>query len=599
MNKRYFELLAKQFPDAKSIVTEIMNLHRILSLPKGTEYFMSDIHGEYEKFGYILNNCSGVIQDTIEDIFKELSLQEQTELCLLIYIPQETLSTIQQNQIDQFCQVNLLRLVQLARYLSAKYTRSRVRKYFPKEYAYILDELLSGFQTEEMIKTLIHIDKCCSFLIAMCDLIKRLAVSHLHILGDLYDRGARGDKVVDMLQTYHSVDIQWGNHDILIIGAAAGNLCCIAMVVLNAFKYKHLEMLENGYGICLRHVFNNSQVLYPELSDMEACYKTMAILMFKLEGQLIIEYPEYQLDDKLYLDKIKGNQLYLNHHSYPLKDSYFPTIDSNNPYHLCETEKIIIENLQESFMESQKLHNHVQFLLERGSVYHISNNILLYHGCIPLDFCGRFITVEFNHQKYQGKAYLDFIDRMIRKGYHQREKYAVDFYWYLWCGRLSPLCGRNLKQFIRMFVDDGKLGIEESNAYYMHLDNEDICDMILKEFSIKKGHIVNGHTPVKIKEGQSPIKAQGKMLIIDGGFSPQYYHETGNSGYTLISDSTSLRLRSHCHEISWQTTLKDQIIESYSPSLYIKDCDTGHILEQQIKDLLYLLEAYRQGEKKA
>lgn len=367
------------------------------------------------------------------------------------------------------------------------------------------------------------------------------------------------------------------------------------MVVLNAFKYDSLEMIENGYGISLKKVFQEARSLYPDMSMIAACKKLMAIIMFKLEGQIIMAHPEYQLNDKLYLDKIINNKIKINNHLYSLNDSDFKTIDPACPYQLNDIETEIIQELNKNFKNSPKLHNHIKFLLNNGSVYKICNHNLLFHGCIPLDFYGNFIPVDLGNQKLAGKKYFDYLDRKIRSGYFEKDKDAIDLYWFLWSGRLSPFCGRDLKHFIRMFVDDPKLGKERSNAYYMYLNDENVCMKILKEFSINNGHIINGHTPVKIKDGQSPVKANGKLVVIDGGFSPQYYNQTGNSGYTLISDSYGLMLRSHCHEITWQTTLKDELIEKYSKRLLIKDCDNGKRIMERIKDLELLLQAYRDG----
>lgn len=595
---RYLNLLANNYPTKEAVIEEIINLKMILSMPKGTEYFISDIHGEDVKFRRILNNCSGVIQDKIETIFKDLSKEKQAALKMLIYEPEKTIISIDK---AEYYHENLIYLVILAKELSAKYTRSKLKKMFNQRYDYLLDELLNGQNIKdenqylEIIEILSTVDKCGSFLIELCNLIKKLAVDTLHILGDLYDRGPRGDKVVEMLKEYHSVDIQWGNHDILMIGAAAGNLCCMAMVVLNAFKYDGLEMLENGYGISLKNVFKAAQILYPDLSTRKACQKVMAIIMFKLEGQIILKHPEYQLDDKLYLDKIKEDKIRINDQEYLLKDTDFPTVDGNDPYQLNELEKDLIQDLEKRFKHSERLHDHTKFLLNHGSVYKICNNNLLFHGCIPLDFKGQFITINLNKKDLKGKEYLDYLDHQVRMGYLENNENAIDLYWFLWSGRLSPFCGRDLKHFIRMFVDDKQLEIEKSNAYYGYLDDENVCTMILNEFSLTDGHIINGHTPVKIKDGQSPSKANGKLLVIDGGFSPKYYNQTGNSGYTLISDSYGLVLRSHCHEISWQTTLKDEVIEKYTHRLLIRDCDNGKEISQTLIELEMLLQAYRNG----
>lgn len=595
---RYLNLLANNYPTKEVVIEEIINLKMILSMPKGTEYFISDIHGEDVKFRRILNNCSGVIQDKIETIFKDLSKEKQTALKMLIYEPEKTIISIDK---AEYYHENLIYLVILAKELSAKYTRSRLKRMFNQSYSYLLDELLNGqnFKDEqqylEIIEILSTVDKCGSFLIELCNLIKKLAVDTLHILGDLYDRGPRGDKVVEMLKEYHSVDIQWGNHDVLMIGAAANNLCCMAMVVLNAFKYDSLEMLENGYGISLKNVFKTAQIIYPNLPIKKACQKLMAIIMFKLEGQLIIKHPEYQLNDKLYLDKIIGDKIIIDDQEYLLKDAFLPTIDSNDPYQLNELETALVQDLDTRFKHSEKLHNHIKFLLNHGSIYKISNNNLLFHGCIPLDFKGQFVEVKLNNQVLKGKGYLDYLEHQVRMGYLEKNQAAIDLYWFLWSGRLSPFCGRDLKHFIRMFVADESLGIEKSNAYYGYLNDEQVCQMILNEFSLTTGHIINGHTPVKIKDGQSPVKANGKLLVIDGGFSPKYYDQTGNSGYTLISDSYGMVLRSHCHEISWQTTLKDEVIEKYSHRLLIRDCDNGKDIIQTLKELELLLQAYRDG----
>ena len=558
-DERYLELLAEKYPTEQAVSREIINLTAILSLPKGTEHFMSDLHGEYEAFCHILNNCSGVIREKVDLLFGEtLSDFDREEICTLIYYPVEKLELVRKEgkNNEEWYRATLGELIDIARLLSSKYTRSKVRKAMPKEYAYILDELIHVQKDEDdnqvvyhrnILDTLLELDNADEFIEVLAGLIKRLAVDHLHIVGDIFDRGACADRIMDLLMQYHSLDIEWGNHDILWMGAAAGSKACIATVVRNNLKYNNTKILENSYGISLRNLALFAEKIYPNEEPMKAALKAISVMLFKLEGQVILRNPDYNMTDKLLLHKVNVEKqtVEIDGTEYAIKEEAFPTVnfdsgDMEDIYQLSEEEEQVMEGLRMAFVNSIRLRQHIDFLYQKGSMYRIFNGNLLYHGCVPLDESGNLEGVAFGKKRYHGREYLDYAERIARRAWSKdaRQK-DRDFMWYLWCGRKSPLSGRNIKTFERTYVLDENTWFEQSNPYYKFYHEEKICNMILHEFGLysERSHIINGHTPVRTSKGEHPVRANGKLLVIDGGFCKSYHKTTGIAGYTLIFNS--------------------------------------------------------------
>ena len=610
----YLRLLAKEYPSKEEVIKEIINLKAILKLPKGTEYFISDIHGEAQQFYHILNNCSGIIKEQVGIHFSFLNEKEKSELCFLVYYPKIKISQIKQinNDMKAWYKKHLRYLITLAKILSVQYTRSKVRKLFPEAYSYILDELLHMQKNQEydtesyynsIIESLIEEDECYSFLISVCQLIKKLAVDQLHIVGDLFDRGPRPDDIVDMLMEYHNVDIQWGNHDILWMGAASLNPVCVAGVVFNSIKYHNSQVLEMGYGISLRKLYILAKKIYPDFNQHDAAMNTIAMIMFKLEDQLLSKHPEYQMNDKLYLRKVNGDDIEINHVHYHLDKRLFSSVCKENPNKLTETEKDIIKDLMSSFQNSQRLHKHIDYIYKHGSLYKVQNNNLIYHGCIPLTSTGQLQSVTLGKRVLKGKSYFDFLDREVRKAYYEKNQESIDLMWFLWSSHLSPLCGRNVKYFEHFYIEELKQSYEENDHYYTMIKNEQVVDMILEEFGIKEGSIINGHIPIKVVQGESPIRCNGKVVIIDGGFCKAYHEKTGISGYTLIYDSKELSLRMHGgfddlkNAIIYNNDMTSSklMVRSFKQHILIEDCDNGKKIKHDLKKLKELLEAYRDG----
>ena len=617
---KYLRLLSEKYPSIEGVSKEIINLNAILNLPKGTEHFMSDIHGEYEAFYHILNNCSGVIREKINLIFAdELDSAKRRNLCTLVYYPKEKLKMLhEQGQTDeQFYRDIIKNLIKLAGYLSSKYTRSKVRKALPEDFAYIIDELMHAPEGEDIdqqlyhekiIDTIIEIDGADNFICDLCALIKRLAVDHLHIVGDLYDRGERSDEIIDMLMEHHSVDIEWGNHDVLWMGAAAGSDVCISCVLQINIKYNNMSMLENGYGIPLRDLMLFAQKQYPEMETKKATLHAINVIRLKLEGMAIKRHPEYKMDSRLLFEMMDKDKktVTIDGKVYDLKPLNYSTVDADNPYVLSEGEQEVMDGLIYSFKSSEKLQRHIKFLYEKGSIYKCYNQNLLFHGCIPLTRDGEFEEIEFGGKKYKGKAYLDFADACARKAYYGAfDQGNLDFMWYLWGGIKSPLCGRNIKTFERTFMDYEELKNEEKDPYYTLYNDVAIAEKILKEFGLDSplSHIINGHTPIKVGKGEKPIKAGGKVLVIDGGFSRAYQKTTGIAGYTLIYNSRGMRLKDHRPFESIEKVLtENKDIESNSNSVedepfrvMVSDTDQGRAIKENIEDLKLLLYAYKEG----
>lgn len=616
---KYLSLLAEQYPTFQALCTEIINLNAILNLPKGTEHFMSDIHGEYEAFCHILNNCSGVIREKVRLwLGDRLTPQEAAELCTLIYYPQEKLRLLRDAGVttDEWYRETLGQLVYLARQLSSKYTRSKVRKAMPEEYAFILDELLHAQIDEDdnqhlyhqmIVTTLLDIKNGNAIITALAGLIKRLAVDRLHVVGDIFDRGPRADSILDMLMEHHSVDIEWGNHDILWMGAASGSLCCIAAVVRNCLAYHNMQILENGYGIPLRPLALFAEKLYPDLTPEEAALEAISIMMFKLEGQLIQRNPAFGMEDRLLLQRIspEDGTVEMDGRLWPIRPKALPTVDWNNPYALTQEEEAVILELQDAFQHSLRLHSHVEFLYNRGRLYRRYNGNLLFHGCIPLDENGEFLVKHLGNQELSGRALMDYADSMARTAFFTGRQDALDFMWYLWCGDDSPLCGRKIKTFARYFIPDEEAWHEPRNPYYAYYNDEQVCQRMLEAFDLPspESRIINGHTPIRVTHGESPIKAGGRLIVIDGGFCKAYQKATGIAGYTLIANSHGMRIMSHQPFTTLEDALeanRDIRSQSFDFAVYprrqmVRDTDSGKRLQERIDDLLDLLSACRAG----
>ena len=625
-DERYLELLAEKYPTEQAVSREIINLTAILSLPKGTEHFMSDLHGEYEAFCHILNNCSGVIREKVDLLFGEtLSDFDREEICTLIYYPVEKLELVRKEgkNNEEWYRATLGKLIDIARLLSSKYTRSKVRKAMPKEYAYILDELIHVQKDEDdnqvvyhrnILDTLLELDNADEFIEVLAGLIKRLAVDHLHIVGDIFDRGACADRIMDLLMQYHSLDIEWGNHDILWMGAAAGSKACIATVVRNNLKYNNTKILENSYGISLRNLALFAEKIYPDEETMKAALKAISVMLFKLEGQVILRNSDYNMTDKLLLHKVNVEKqtVEIDGTEYAIKEEAFPTVnfdsgDMEDVYQLSEEEEQVLEGLRMAFVNSIRLRQHIDFLYQKGSMYRIFNGNLLYHGCVPLDESGNLEGVAFGKKRYHGREYLDYAERIARRAWSKdaRQK-DRDFMWYLWCGRKSPLSGRNIKTFERTYVLDENTWFEQSNPYYKFYHEEKVCNMILHEFGLysERSHIINGHTPVRTSKGEHPVRANGKLLVIDGGFCKSYHKTTGIAGYTLIFNSHGIRIKSHQPFQSVYAALtenkdiesKSELVETEKERLMVRDTDDGKKIKEDIEGLKMLLRAYRSGD---
>ncbi|HBZ6635971.1 fructose-bisphosphatase class III [Clostridium botulinum] len=641
---KYFRLLAKQYPNIALAATEIINLEAILNLPKGTEHFLSDIHGEYEPFVHVLRNGSGVVKRKIEDLFcKSLLESDIKSLATLIYYPEQKLDIVlkEERNIDDWYKITLNRLIEICRFCSSKYTRSKVRKALPADFSYIIEELLheqfNGIDKEEyydrIITTIIDIGRAKEFIIALSKLIQRMIIDRLHIIGDIYDRGPRPDIIIDTLMEYHSVDIQWGNHDMLWMGAAAGVRTCVANVLRISTRYANLDLVEEIYGINLLPLATFALKYYrddpcesfipkvkeddpaanQEVDLVSKMHKAITILQFKLEKEIIDRRPEFELEERLLLDKIdyeKGT-IILNGTEYKLNDNNFPTIDPKDPYKLTEEESVLIDKLVYSFVNSDKLQKHVRFLFSKGNMYLKFNSNLLFHGCIPLDDEGNLKSMCIQGEEYESKRLLEKFDSLSREGYFEKvgseeKTYGMDIMWYLWTGPVSPLFGKKkMATFERYFIDDEIAHIEQKTGYYKLRDREEMCDMILREFGLdpSESRIINGHVPVKKKNGESPIKANGKMIVIDGGFSKAYQKQTGIAGYTLIYNSYGLQLVSHERFSSTEESIMKEkdilsttlVVEQKLKRKTVEDTDIGKELQVQIKDLKELLLIYRKG----
>ena len=641
---KYARLLSRSFPTIAAASTEIINLEAILNLPKGTEHFLTDIHGEYEAFQHVLKNASGSIKRKVNEIFgSSLREAEKKALCTLIYYPEEKLQLIkyQEEDIEDWYMTTLNQLVRVCQSVSSKYTRSKVRKSLPQDFSYIIQELLHETESDpnkqayfnKIITTIISTGRADDFIIAMCNLIQRLTIDSLHIVGDIYDRGPGAHIIMDTLCNYHNVDIQWGNHDLLWMGAAAGNDSCIANVIRISMRYGNLTTLEEGYSINLlplatfamdtyaddpctmfaaKQKFADKSYTEKTLRLIAQMHKAITVIQFKLEAEIIHHHPEFEMENRLLLDKIdfeKGT-FSMNGKSYEMLDKYFPTIDPKNPYELTTEERELVEKLHYSFINSEKLQKHVRCLYTYGSMYLVCNKNLLFHASLPLNKDGCFKKVRIQDEEYSGKALLDKVDQLVREAYYgedgESHQWALDYIWYLWCGKDSPSFDKDkMATFERYFIADKELHKEEKGMYYKLRDQEDTCNRILAEFGVDEmhSHIINGHVPVKTIKGEQPIKANGKLLVIDGGFSKAYQPETGIAGYTLVYHSRALQLVQHEPFESRQKAIEEGLdiksntflVEFNSQRMMVKDTDKGAILKDQVRDLKKLLAAYRCG----
>jgi fructose-1,6-bisphosphatase-3 len=641
---KYLQLLSEKYPSIQAASTAIINYTAQLQLPKGTEHFLSDIHGENEAFQHVVRNGAGSIWRKIEDMFaNSMSKAERRKLATLIYYPELKTPLMLQSVPDkeEWSRLTLIRLVKFCRSLSAKYRRETVRKLLPAHVSETIEELLYDQEGVEhkaayyqsQIDTIVSTGSTQDFIICLAELIQRLAVERLHIIGDIYDRGPGAHLILDDLMEHHQVDIQWGNHDILWMGAAAGSEACIANVIRFCLRYGNMETLDNGYGISLLPLASFALETYKddacalfipkvsadnsftsqEIRLMSQMQKAMAIIQFKLESQIIKRRPHYQMEDRLLLEKIdyaKGH-ITLDGVDYPLLDSAFPTIDAKAPDVLTIEEQSVIERLKLSFVNSKKLQQHVRFLFSKGSLYLAHDGNLLYHGCIAMNEDGEFKTFNVDGKSFTGKEFLDRVDLVARQGYFATDKpshkqYGMDSMWYLWCAPQSPLFGKDkMATFERYFLADKATHVEKRNPYYTLRDKEEFAVKILKEFGLDPdtGCIINGHVPVKVTKGERPIKANGKLIVIDGGFSKAYQKETGIAGYTLIADSRGLMLAAHqpfestqkavCEELDIDTVT--EIISKYPFRMRVRDTDQGRELQEKIDELGDLLHGYREG----
>ena len=640
----YLEQLAELYPTIGRASTEIINLQSILYLPKGTEHFLSDIHGEYRAFSHVLRNGSGAVRKKIDDVFGHtLSTADKMSLATLIYYPQKKIELVKQQEEDMenWYKITLYRLIEVCKTVSSKYTRSKVRKALPEDYAYVIEELITEKQEvlnkeayyEAIVNTIVELGQTDNFIVALAELIQRLVIDHLHILGDVYDRGPSPDLIMDRLEKYHSFDIQWGNHDMVWMGAATGQLACIASVIRTSIRYGNLDLIEDGYGInmvplatfamdaykddpCERFVLKDSTE--EERSQKETLmnrkmHKAIAIIRFKLEGQLIQKWPQFGMENRCLLHRIdyENKTVEIDGVKYPMLDTNFPTIDPENPYELTPEETEVMERLRTSFIHCEKLQRHVRLMLKRGSMYKIYNGNLLYHGCVPMNEDGSFAKVNVFGKEYSGKALYDVLESYVRKAFfsldkEEREK-GQDMMWYIWTAPNSPLYGRSkMATFERYFLDDKKMHHESKNAYYHLLDKTETADKILHEFGLKDGrvHIINGHVPVERMAGESPVKCNGKLILIDGGFSKTYRRKTGIAGYTLTYNSYGLTLSSHEPFDFSDSAVRDELdivshqeaVEYMDKRILVGDTDYGKRMMIRIDELKELIRAYQSGE---
>ena len=619
---KVLRLMAEKYPTKEIVYEKIVYLKSQLMLPKGTEHFMSDLHGAYDSFFHILNNCSGVIKEKVDYCFGErMTEEEKAEFCTLIYYPREKVEQlIAEGKADAiWYQQNIANLLELTKLMSWKFPASKMRSYIPKRYESVIVELLSTrpeldeaqlYYYKQLIETIVEIGGGTDFIDAFSVLVKRLAVERIHIVGDFFDRGDRPDGILDLLMQHPSVDIQWGNHDVLWMGAALGSEVCIAAVIRNSLRYRNTDVLERGYGISLRPLSTFASRIYPDENPIKAAERAISMMMFKLEGALIKRNPDFCMEDRLLLDKIDFSLSCVtlnNGRRVELDSAYFPTIDDGaDCYELTEEERHIIDDLRSYFLESKALQ--VDYLYERGSMYMCYNGNLLFHGCVPMNEDGSFRTITYRGEEYTGRAWMDFCEEKARAAWNEHTQEGLDFMYFLWCGLPAPTSGRSFTTFERSFISDESTWKEPSDPYFRLIKEEEICEKILAEFGLdpKHGHIINGHVPVKVKKGESPLRANGRAIIIDGGFATPYHSKTGISGYTLIYNSRGLRLLQHQTVANVREALREnrdiesvsQTVELQARSCLVRDTDRGAAIMDEIADLHALLRAYQTGHIK-
>ena len=643
----YLQLLAKSFPTIAAASTEIINLEAILNLPKGTEHFVTDIHGEYDAFDYVLRSASGVIQQKIDAVFgDELSVEDKRSLSALISYPEAKLRALKADNpnLDEWYKVTLMQMIAVLTRVSSRYTRSKVRKALPKDYAYIIEELMHETRgtflskhnyVKAIVDTIVSTGRASHFITAIADVTRDLVIDQLHIIGDIYDRGPGAHRIMDMLCSYRDFDIQWGNHDVAWMGAATGSAACVANVVRNCLKYADMATLEDGYGINLLPLATFAMQTYaddpcslfipvrtddtpvedvPQLRLMSQMHKAIAIIQFKIEAAVIARHPEFKMEHRNLLDKmdLKKGTVFVDGHEYKLLDTNFPTVDPKNPFSLSSAEKNVIDRLVHSFTNSKALARHMECLFAHGSLYLVHNNNLLYHGSVPLNEDGSLASFMVQGVEYKGKELFENMEKCVRAAYYAQDDdplkhYGQDLFWYLWCGPVSPpFDKKRMATFERYFIAEKETHEEEKGNYYRLKNRKDICEMILQEFGITEmehAHIINGHIPVKESSGESPIKAGGRLLVIDGGFSKVYHQQTGIAGYTLIYNSHGMRLvRHHPFESIQQSIAQGmdviaatQVVEYTDQQILVRDTDKGKRLMARVEDLKALLQAYRSG----
>ena len=639
---RYLRLLSQKYQTVAAAASEVIRIEALLRLPKGTEHFMSDLHGEHEAFVHILNSASGVIREKIDTVLgTEVPAEERAELATLVYYPHQKLPELKarQQDLDGWYRLTLLRLIDLCRFVSSKHTRDHVRRCLPQNCGYILDELLHAHFEDhdkdqyygEIIESILRYDRADAYIVRFCEVIKRLAVDRLHIVGDLFDRGPRPDRILDSLMAHHQVDIQWGNHDVVWMGAAAGSPLCIMTVLKTTLAYNNLDTLEGGYGISLRQLERFAQNTYADsdvsrwmphadprtasgdLTAAARMHKAVTVMMLKLEAQVIARNPDFAMQGRDFLNHIDFAAGTVDYHGtvYPLLDCDFPTVSPADPTALTAGEQHILDGLVRSFAESERLQRHVQFLYAHGAFYKICNGNLLYHGAVPMTEDGAFAAIRFEGVARSGKQLFDYCDRRARQGYSAplgspARLAGQDFLWYLWCGAKSPLFGRSaMTTFERLYIADPAAHREIKDPYYRHIAHADTATRILQEFGLTGAgcHIVNGHVPVRAMEGESPIKGGGRLIIIDGGFCRAYHQRTGIAGYTLVYNSRGLILRTHQPFESVEKAIhEDEDITSQSEYIYtapqrilVRDTDEGLRKQALIRDLCALVQAYQTG----
>lgn len=631
----YLRLLSEKYPTIESVTNELVSLRAIMHLPKGTEYYFSDLHGEHEAFIHLLRSGSGVIREKIDTLFRASMLEEErAALAALVYYPSTQMARMHKSDVnyDDWCAVTINRLVVVACEVSAKYTRSKVRRTMDERYAGIIEELMNTDATDadkrtyyrEMIDAVIRVGCADGLIKALCHLIQQMTVDQLHIIGDIFDRGPRADRIIDELMKHHDVDIQWGNHDVSWIGAMCGNPVCLMSVLRIAISYNGFDVLEDGYGINLRplsmfaattyaddpctrfmpHVLDENEFDPVDPHLAAKMHKAVAVMLFKLEGQLIRRHPEYGMNDRLLLDKIDraAGTVTIGGQAYPMLDTCFPTLDPADPYALTEEEQGLVDGFLASFRHSERLRAHIDFIVNHGAMYKVANGKLLYHGCMPLEPDGSFSELSLRTGRFAGRALLDHLEMRVRRAYHSQDSDSVDLMWYLWCGSKSPVFGKDrMTSFERYFVEDKALHKEPMNPYYQYVDNREFCERLMEEFGLdpQTSHIVNGHVPVK--HGETPIKAGGRLFVIDGGISKAYRSKTGIAGYTLISSSHEIQIAEHkpFHRgndlESPETYTTVHIVERMPRRLMVADTDAGEKFRRRAAELEELLQLYRQG----